>query len=388
MQDLVGIGRYPRRDDQAGPRAGSRCVAIGAARGRRAAARRRARRRRRRASRVEHRGRDRAATTSTTARDVHGASARRGSVQPDVRVPSTSRGRISSTFRRRTAGPPPCRWCSTSTATVRTRCSRWSTATSSRSRERNDFLIVAPDGQDTGSKRHFNLTGEKGLQNDIAMVMALLDHIEATFCVDTARVYSTGMSDGGAMTSVLACLAPNRFAAFGPVAVQIVPAELRGTHPVAMVAFHGTADPIVPYAAERCVLRRRRSSAAVPTTMANWAAHDHCDAKYTDTSLGTQVSAAHVDGLRRNERRRALLDHRRRPHLAGIDSDRGLRDDHHADQRERHDLGVLRSPSTARAATVAGRVRRRCSDLPCASGFTGTHSAAQRLDRLRTTRTC
>ena len=29
-----------------------------------------------------------------------------------------------------------------------------------------DFLIVAPDGQGTGGGRHFNLTGEKGLQND------------------------------------------------------------------------------------------------------------------------------------------------------------------------------------------------------------------------------
>src|SRR5205085_8569 len=80
--------------------------------------------------------------------------------------------------------------------------------------DRHDFLIVAPDGQ--GASRHFNLTNERGLQNDIAMVLALLDHIEATFCVDKDRVYSTGMSDGGAMTSVLACVASNRFAAFGP----------------------------------------------------------------------------------------------------------------------------------------------------------------------------
>ena len=71
--------------------------------------------------------------------------------------------------------------------------------------DRDDFLIVAPDGQ-VPADRHFNLTGEKGLQNDVQMVGALLDHIEATFCVDTHRVYATGMSDGGAMTSVLACM--------------------------------------------------------------------------------------------------------------------------------------------------------------------------------------
>ena len=154
---------------------------------------------------------------------------------------------------------------------------------------RDDFLIVAPDGQDTGSRRHFNLTGEKGFQNDIAMVLALLDHIEATFCVDTARVYSTGMSDGGAMTSVLACLAPNRFAAFGPVAVQVYRPGCAGKYPIAMVAFHGTADPIVPYGNGRVRCCGGGALGAVPATMASWAAHDHCDAKYTDVSLATQV---------------------------------------------------------------------------------------------------
>src|SRR5262249_39396418 len=43
--------------------------------------------------------------------------------------------------------------------------------------DRDDFIIVAPDGQDRGG-RHFNLTGEPGLQNDIQMVGALLDRIE------------------------------------------------------------------------------------------------------------------------------------------------------------------------------------------------------------------
>lgn len=151
---------------------------------------------------------------------------------------------------------------------------------------RNDFLIVAPDGQDTGAKQHFNLTGEKRLQNDITMVLALLDHIEATFCVDTARVFSTGMSDGGGMTSVLACLAPNRFAAFGPVAVQVYRPGCAGKYPIAMVAFHGTADPIVAYNGAKA---DGVDLGAVPTTMAKWAAHDHCDVRYADVSLGTQV---------------------------------------------------------------------------------------------------
>lgn len=109
----------------------------------------------------------------------------------------------------------------------------------------HDFLVVAPQGQ--GSSPHFNFGREPGLQNDVTMTLALLDHVEATFCVDSRRVYATGMSNGGAMTSVLACLASDRFAAFGAVAVELYRAGCGGTRPVSIVAFHGTADPVVPF---------------------------------------------------------------------------------------------------------------------------------------------
>jgi polyhydroxybutyrate depolymerase len=152
--------------------------------------------------------------------------------------------------------------------------------------DRNDFLIVAPDGQ--GARRHYNLTSEKGLQNDIAMVSALLDHIEATLCIDTARVFSTGMSDGGAMTSLLACLASDRFAAFGAVAVEFYRTGCGGSRPISIVAFHGTADPIVPFGGGKEAASGSTLGPA-PTAMAGWAEHDHCDAKFVDTRVGSEV---------------------------------------------------------------------------------------------------
>ena len=124
------------------------------------------------------------------------------------------------------------------------------------------FLIVAPDGQDQGG-RHYNFGLEPGLQNDVQMVGALLDLIETQFCVDMQRVYSTGMSDGGAMTAVLACLSADRFAAFAPVAVVLFPMVCANTRQLAFEGFSGTADPIVPFegGAVRCcgmaVLRLR-----------------------------------------------------------------------------------------------------------------------------------
>ena len=154
--------------------------------------------------------------------------------------------------------------------------------------DRDNFLVVAPNGQSRGG-RHWNLTSEPGLQNDVQMVSALLDHLEATLCIDTNRVYSTGMSDGGAMTSVLACVMPNRFAAFAPVAVEVFVKGCGGTRSIAIEDFKGTADPVVPYSGGRTTCCGHAKVAAAETSMAGWAAHDGCNATYTDTKIGTDV---------------------------------------------------------------------------------------------------
>ena len=153
--------------------------------------------------------------------------------------------------------------------------------------DRDDFLIVAPDGQ--GDSRHFNLTNESGLQDDVAMVGALLDHIEDTFCVDAKRVFSTGMSDGGAMTSVLACRESDRFAAFGAVAVVVFVPGCGGSHPIAITAFSGTEDPIVPFNGGAVHCCGGSVLGAAPDTMASWAAHDGCATESNDTQIGTEV---------------------------------------------------------------------------------------------------
>jgi len=155
--------------------------------------------------------------------------------------------------------------------------------------DRDDFLIVAPDGQDSAGGRHFNLVGEPGLQNDLDMVSALLDHLEATLCVDATRVYATGMSDGGAMTSFLACRQADRFAAFGPVAVMLFLPGCNPGRPIPITSFMGTADPVVPFDGGPVHCCGGVALGGAPDTMAKWAAHDGCDPNFTDEQVGTEV---------------------------------------------------------------------------------------------------
>jgi len=80
---------------------------------------------------------------------------------------------------------------------------------------------------------------------DLAFVATLLDTIGAERCIDTSRVYATGLSNGAMMTSLLACSMADRFAAFAPVAGLALSDGCDPGRPVPILTFHGTADPIL-----------------------------------------------------------------------------------------------------------------------------------------------
>ncbi len=81
---------------------------------------------------------------------------------------------------------------------------------------------------------------------DSAYLLALLDEVEATYNIDPARIYLTGLSMGGFGTWDLAMRAPERFAAIAPICgggFRWTACQLKNT-PV--WAFHGAKDQVVP----------------------------------------------------------------------------------------------------------------------------------------------
>ncbi|WP_189094070.1 alpha/beta hydrolase family esterase [Nocardia jinanensis] len=82
---------------------------------------------------------------------------------------------------------------------------------------------------------------------DIGYLGDLLTEVESTLCVDTRRIYATGLSMGGFTTSSLGCQLAERIAAIAPVAGLSDFAWCDPARPVPVIALHGTADPIVAY---------------------------------------------------------------------------------------------------------------------------------------------
>lgn len=138
--------------------------------------------------------------------------------------------------------------------------------------DREGFILVTPDG--TGSPRgwasfSFAPTGT----DDVQFVRDLIEALATDLCIDRSRVYATGISNGGFMSSRLACELSDQVAAIGPVAGTHFPGNCG--RPVPVLAFHGTADAVVPYG--RGVILSLIPYPGVEAAMAQWAAHNGCE---------------------------------------------------------------------------------------------------------------
>ncbi len=137
----------------------------------------------------------------------------------------------------------------------------------------------------------WRVESEAGLKEDVRFISELIDRLEVTYNIDPARIYANGFSNGGAMAFVLSCTLSDRIAAVGTVAAaQALPwSWCKDDRVVPMIAFHGTADGLVPY-------RGGSSWAApgpfpsVPVWAANWARRNRCGPNPVESVVAADVT--------------------------------------------------------------------------------------------------
>ncbi len=116
-----------------------------------------------------------------------------------------------------------------------------------------NFLIVHPLGTlHNNSTTHFNVGGFTlgSTTDDVGFTAALIDSLSVQYTIDQDRIYSTGMSNGGFMSFVLACQLSDRIAAIASVTGSMTPetfATCDPEHPMPILQMHGTSDGVVPY---------------------------------------------------------------------------------------------------------------------------------------------
>jgi len=160
--------------------------------------------------------------------------------------------------------------------------------------DEHGFIVVYPAGTGTGLKTWF-MDGARtpSRMPDVKFISELIDTLEATYNIDPTRIYANGMSNGGGMAFVLSCTLSHRIAAIGAVsAAQSLPwIWCADSTPVPMIAFHGTADPIVPYNGGK-VWIAPEPFPSVPAWAANWAQRNRCGPSPVESVVARNVTRA------------------------------------------------------------------------------------------------
>lgn len=114
------------------------------------------------------------------------------------------------------------------------------------------FVVVHPQGTLLDGSSHWNVGGWTlaSTVDDVGFTSALLDQLIEDYNIDESRVYSTGMSNGGYMSFLLACQLSNRITAVASVTGSMTPETYNACdpqHPTPVLQIHGTDDNVVPY---------------------------------------------------------------------------------------------------------------------------------------------
>jgi polyhydroxybutyrate depolymerase len=165
------------------------------------------------------------------------------------------------------------------------------------------FAVVYPQAAiPDGSGFDWNVPGQPliggrkvpaGSPSDVAFLGALITKLEGTYCIDAHRVYATGFSGGARMTAVLACDS-STIAAIAPVSGLRLPSPCPSRRAVPVIAFHGTADPIDPYAGHG----QAYWTYGVADAAARWAAHDGCAARAATSTPAATVTLTSYRGCK------------------------------------------------------------------------------------------
>ena len=117
--------------------------------------------------------------------------------------------------------------------------------------DRDKVVLVYPAGiQNNWNDGRPTTPNQLGI-NDVGFFNQMCDYMINNYSVDGTKIYATGISNGGFMSSRLGCELSNRIAAIAVDAATIeattIAPNCNPGRPVPAIYIHGTTDPLVPF---------------------------------------------------------------------------------------------------------------------------------------------
>jgi len=156
--------------------------------------------------------------------------------------------------------------------------------------DRENFIVVHPQGTlNADGDTYWNAQFDPDGVDDISFTAALIDSLAASYNINTKRVYSTGMSNGGFMSYTLACELSDKIAAVASVTGSMTTIQTESTcnpeNICPVMEIHGTADNVVPYGGGPQFL------ASTDEVIAHWVNQNGCN---TEADL-TQIDDSNLN---------------------------------------------------------------------------------------------
>ncbi len=134
------------------------------------------------------------------------------------------------------------------------------------------FIVVYPNSPDESWNAGTCCAFTALTRDDVGFALALVRQISTEACIDARGIYATGMSNGAFMAYRLGCEQAGVFAAIAPVAGKVGIPDCKPSRSVPVLAYHGTADPLISYDSGAF----SGEGLDVPDTVKRWAERDSC----------------------------------------------------------------------------------------------------------------
>lgn len=178
--------------------------------------------------------------------------------------------------------------------------------------DRDGFIAVYPDAiaknWNDGRKEH--LKPENIGVDDVGFITAIIERLKKEYPIDTNRIFTTGMSNGGFMSTRLLCDRADLFRGGAILTATLSEGyygECNPSQPVGVLVMNGTDDPIVPYEGGEIKLfgKSRGSILSHEDFVKFWKEKNGCHEELPPEHLtdrmrwdGTSVSIRNFEGCR------------------------------------------------------------------------------------------
>ncbi len=163
--------------------------------------------------------------------------------------------------------------------------------------DQEGFIVVYPNAINKNWNDGRKLEGELAWKEDIddvGFITAIVNEIKQKYNIDESRIFTTGMSNGGFMSSRLLCDRANIFRGGAILTASLskdyMP-KCNPEKPVAVMVMNGTDDPLVPYNGGQVKVFRKTRGEIVSTDeiMDFWKAENGCEVKQDKVELPDSV---------------------------------------------------------------------------------------------------